>query len=175
MNEEGPPSPIVLRGSCACGAVTWTSTSAATHLDFCYCIPCQQISGAPFAAWLGIPKAALDWQSASPPSTSTYTINPLATRSCCSVCGGAATIQYHCYPEKTHIAAGSVTYGAEETSEVGKAVPKVGCHLFVSRKPSWYTIPEDGVARWEEFDEEFDRVRREWEEERKKNGVQRCL
>jgi len=69
------------------------------------------------------------------------------------------TMQYDCYPDKTHLAAGGVVEGAE-------ALPKVGCHIWVKRKPAWYEIPDEGrrVPRWEEFDEEFEAVRRDWEE-----------
>ncbi|KXL43449.1 hypothetical protein M433DRAFT_47695, partial [Acidomyces richmondensis BFW] len=137
--------PIVLKGSCACGAITWTSTYPARHMDFCYCIPCQQISGAPFAAWIGLPKFGLTWyhhnQAFNPtdsdPGRSVYRISPLATRSCCRTCGGAMTMQYDCYPDKTHLAAGGVVEGAED-------LPKVGCHIWVKRKPTWYEIPDDG-------------------------------
>lgn len=34
-------------------------------------------------------------------------------------------------------------------------VPKVGVHIFVAEKPRWYDIPEDGVPRYDGFDEEF--------------------
>ena len=57
-------------------------------------------------------------------------------------------MQYDCYPEKTHIAAGLVTQGSE-------LIPKVCTHIFVRSKPTWYNIPEDGVPRYEEFDEDF--------------------
>lgn len=69
------------------------------------------------------------------------------------------TMQYDCYPDKTHLAAGGVVEGAD-------ALPKVGCHIWVKRKPAWYEIPDEGrgVPRWEEFDEEFEAVRRGWEE-----------
>lgn len=58
------------------------------------------------------------------------------------------TIQYDCYPDKTHVAAGTIAEGAS-------LVPKVGVHIFVKEKPIWYDIPEDKLPRWDEFDDEF--------------------
>lgn len=57
-------------------------------------------------------------------------------------------MQYACYPDKTHIAAATVTRTDFE-------IPKVGCHIFVKSKPAWHQIADDGVPRYDEFDEEF--------------------
>jgi len=56
-----------ITGSCGCGNITWTSTAPPEHLDYCYCLTCQRVSGAPFMAWMGIPKAALQWNFKSKP------------------------------------------------------------------------------------------------------------
>lgn len=134
----------ILEGRCACGDTSWTSTSNATHLDFCYCTTCQQVTGAPFGAWAGIKKSSITWRG----STAKYRVSELATRSLCVQCGGTLSIQYDCYPDKTHVAAGTIVKGAER-------LPNVNVHIFVKSKPVWYDIPEDGLPRWEEFDDEF--------------------
>ncbi|EMC94489.1 hypothetical protein BAUCODRAFT_549812 [Baudoinia panamericana UAMH 10762] len=141
-----------LKGSCACGAITWTSSQPAQNLDYCYCKTCQQISGAPFIAWLGIPKATLTWSG----QLHTFTVNDLAARSCCGECGSTMTMQYHCFPDRTHVAAGSVTEG-------GDGLPQVEMHIFTKNKPVWYSIPDDNVPRWEEFDTETDRMLAEFD------------
>lgn len=63
-------------------------------------------------------------------------------------CGGTLSIQYDCYPDKTHVAAGTIVKGAE-------VLPKLGVHIFVKSKPVWYDIPGDGLPRWDGFDDEF--------------------
>lgn len=55
---------------------------------------------------------------------------------------------YDHYPEKPWVAAGTVTSGEE-------SFPKAGSHMFVSSKPSWYQIADDGVRRCEGFDDAF--------------------
>ena len=80
-----------------------------------------------------------------------FIVHDLAFRTCCSNCGSALTMQYHCYPSKTHVAVGSVVEGTD-------SLPKVGMHIWVRRAPAWYSIPQDGVERWDEFDPQFDKV-----------------
>lgn len=148
--------PVVLAGQCACGQTTWQSTSLASHLDFCYCTLCARVTGAPFGAWTGIPKDSITWKG----PIGTYTVSELATRSMCKTCGASLSIQYHCYPDKTHVAAGTVVKGAEK-------LPKVGVHIFVKEVPSWYSIPsDDGLPRWDGFDDEFTERQRKYEAER---------
>jgi len=73
-------------------------------------------------------------------------------------------MQYDCYPEKTHIAAGLVTQG-------GELIPKVCMHIFVRSKPTWYNIPEDGIPRYDEFDEEFWDVLKRYQTRAKGDGT----
>lgn len=32
---------------------------------------------------------------------------------------------------------------------------KVGCHIWIKHVPSWYSIPDDGIERYKEFDDDF--------------------
>jgi len=57
-------------------------------------------------------------------------------------------IQYDFYPDKTHLAAGTATKGADK-------IPKVCMHLYLKKAPCWYQIPDDGVPRYDEFPEDF--------------------
>lgn len=142
-------SPIkpVLRGACACGRVSYTATEPPTHLDYCYCTPCQRISGAPFVAWMGISKDQLAW---SGPGIRSFRLASFASRGCCEACGGTLFMQYDCYPGKTHVAAGTMTNFPKEWT-----MPRVQTHIFVRSKPAWYQMPEDGVSRWQDWDDEF--------------------
>ena len=141
---------IAISGQCACGKISWSSTRAPEHLDFCYCSTCQQTSGAPFAPWIGITKSAISW--AGDMSSWRPTIGDgdtsVSTRTFCPECGSCMAIQYDFYPDKTHIAAGTATEGADN-------IPEVCMHLYLKKAPRWYQIPEDGVTRYDEFPEDF--------------------
>lgn len=144
------PSPVI-SGHCACSKISWTSTSPPQHLDFCYCSTCQQTSGAPFAPWIGITKSSLSWKgviSSWKPTISDGDTS-VSTRTFCPDCGSCMAIQYDFYPNKTHVAAGTVTVGAD-------VIPEVCMHLWLKKAPRWYRVPEDGVPRYEEFPEEFE-------------------
>ena len=139
-------------GSCACGAISYTSTTQPEHLDYCYCLTCQQVSGAPFMAWTGIPKSALQWEFKSNHFIYCATIGDsgttVAEHTCCGKCGCNISLQYYLYPEKTHVAASTIRTCDFE-------LPKVGCHIWCRHVPSWHTIPKDGVKRYYEFDDVF--------------------
>ncbi|KAK5110910.1 hypothetical protein LTR62_005448 [Meristemomyces frigidus] len=142
-----------MKGSCACSAVTWRGTPSTQPLDLCYCHTCQRVSGAPFIAWLAIEskKHWLTWTG----TVASFSVSELATRGFCGACGSTLSMQYHCYPDKIHLAVGSVVEG-------GEGLPLVGNHIFVGEKAGWYVIPEDGVARWEGFDPGFRAVLERW-------------
>ena len=53
----------ILAGRCACGEVTFSSKGFPQHLDFCYCTTCQQVTGAPFGAWVGVKKETITWDT----------------------------------------------------------------------------------------------------------------
>lgn len=44
---------------------------------------------------------------------------------------------------------------------------KVGCHIFVREKPSWYTIAEDGAPRHDGFDDEFLEMQKKFDDGQK--------
>ena len=136
-----------LTGSCACGSSTYRSTSASgpLHLDFCYCTMCQRAGGGPFIAWIGVPKSSLTLSG----PISEFSLSSIAKRTFCTKCGSNLTLQYDCLPKKTHITIATVV-------ECGYELPKVGVHIFVKSKPTWYQIPEDGVERYDEFDTQFE-------------------
>jgi hypothetical protein len=141
-----------LSGSCACGDITYISTAAPQHLDYCYCLTCQQVSGAPFMAWTGIPKSALQLNLNSRPIVYRAKIGDtdvcVAKRITCGHCGCNVILQYDLYPEKTHVAASTIRHNDFEGL-------KVGCHIWCRHVPSWHTMPDDGIVRYEEFDEDF--------------------
>ena len=141
-----------LSGSCACGSISYISTEQPEHLDYCYCLTCQRVSGAPFMAWTGILKSTLQWTFDSTPLVYRATIGDtgicVAERICCGHCGCNISLQYYLYPEKTHVAAGTIRKCDFE-------MPPVGCHIWARHVPNWHNIPEDGVERYEEFDDVF--------------------
>lgn len=131
-----------LTGRCACGATTYTSTSDANSLDFCYCLTCQRVSGAPFVAWLGVTRSSLDWIG----PIREFRPSPVASRGYCEGCGATLYMQYDCLPDRRHVSAGTVVSGQ---------IPASATHIFTKDAPSWYTIPHDESPKYDQFDDEF--------------------
>lgn len=147
VQTKTPMAAKTLSGACACGASSYvfTHSTPPQHLDFCYCTMCQRSAGAPFMAWTGVAKEGLSLHG----PIATFKLSSVAERTFCSKCGGNLTLQYACYPQKTHLAVATVRESDWE-------LPTVGVHIFVKSCPKWYVIPEDGVARYDEFDDEFE-------------------
>lgn len=103
---------------------------------------------------MGIPKAALTWTFKNENAVFTYSVPVgdtgicIAERTCCGNDGCNARLQYELYPEKTHVAVSTIVRNDFE-------LPGVGCHIWCKRAPESYQIPEDGVPRYEEFDDVF--------------------
>lgn len=152
----------VISGQCACGKVRWSSTAAPDDLNFCYCSTCQQASGAPFAPWMGITKSALSWTgitSSWGPKIGDGNTS-VSIRTFCSDCGSCVAMEYDFSHNRTDVAAGTTTEGAN-------SIPKVCMHFFLKTAPRWYQVPEyDGVARYEEFPPELQEAWVKYESER---------
>lgn len=103
-------------------------------------------------AWTGIPKASLEINLESRPMVYRANLGDTETsvskRVCCRQCGCNIILQYDLYPDKTHVAASTLRHNDFEPM-------KVGCHIWTRHVPSWHTIAEDGVPRYDEFDEDF--------------------
>lgn len=143
----------VISGQCACGKASWSSTSAPEHLDFCYCSTCQQNSGAPFASWIGVAKSAISWIGSISSWRPTIFDGEISVseRTFCAECGSCLAIQYDLYTEKTHLAAGTVIQG-------GGSIPPVCMHIWLKSAPVWYHVSDDGVPRYQEFPNDFEKA-----------------
>lgn len=161
-----PPPPVLLRGSCSCSLVSYTSSSLPISMTLCHCTTCRKLSGAPFLSFGLFHNNALIWSSSSSQAETDIKLSasPIAIRGSCRRCGSPLFMKYHCRPDGT-----SVTMGiADEGTAVGAMVrPKE--HIFLSEKAGWWEISEsDGLERHEAFNEPFQRRLAEWEAQGKK-------
>ncbi|KAF2434749.1 hypothetical protein EJ08DRAFT_730456 [Tothia fuscella] len=143
MPETPPPKPII-RGSCACSSITWTSNTLPTSATFCHCITCRKISGGPFIAFMDFPLPSITFST--PPKE--ISISPNATRGFCDQCGSTLTMVYKAEPENVGVAMGSLDEeGSERVDWRGLRLK----HIYVRDPPGWFEIPNDGLEREEEM------------------------
>ncbi len=66
-------------------------------------------------------------------------------------------MKYSCSPDHTDVALGIV-----DSETISGAVAKPGKHIFFKEKSKWYSIPEDGVDKWDSFTDDFMKAKNEW-------------
>ena len=83
-------------------------------------------------AWMGVPKASLEL--AGP--ISDCSLSSIAKRTYCSKCGSSLTLQYDCYPEKTHVAAATMVK-SELEAEARRAYLREELSCLVQDSGRW--------------------------------------
>lgn len=148
-------STIYLRGSCFCGATSYTSTAPCDHIGDCFCVTCRGRHAAAFATYARFPRSAITF--AREDSLETLRDSEIARRYRCSTCKSLIGMAYLCTPEDLHISASTI-----DESTLKEPLPKTGSHIFVAQKPSWYTIADD-IPQYEFFNPEFKEKLDRWE------------
>jgi len=139
-----PDKPILLTGSCQCGAVTYTSTHLPTHFTSCHCSTCRKLSGAPFLTFGDFPIESISF-TGTLPKRKTY--SDVAVRSHCPECGSPIGMQYNCEPEWMSITAGTI-----DEKSVSGGLPGIQQNIFLEEGAGWYKLPEDNkVGKHETF------------------------
>ena len=148
--DSSPNAEILATGSCACGAIKWTSTALPFSLNFCHCISCRKASGGAFQAFMDFETDAVRFDSRNPPVMKHVALSKNARRGFCSECGSSMTMQYNVDPEEMGVCAGSL----DESSIEGGIRALDGIkkkHIFVKDNVGWYDIPSDGYERQEDM------------------------
>ncbi|KAL3457257.1 Mss4-like protein [Aspergillus heterothallicus] len=127
-----PAKPPIV-GGCYCGKIRYQTTGPIYGLTFCYCLMCQLVHGGPFAPFTNVNREHLEWLSKD--GLVELSLSEYATRTVCGSCHAPITMVYHAKPDEIGLVA--VTIKEEEST---MEVPQVEGHIFVRRKPKWFTI-----------------------------------
>lgn len=138
-------------GSCACGKIKYSTTEVPYEATACHCLECRKAFNASFGPWFGVSNAALTWNV----KPDLVTKSDIAERGYCAECGTPLTMQYFAQPQRIGLSA------------VGMRLPIIE-HIFLGDQEEGYVIPEDGAARYQEFDPPFEKILQEW---RKSSGA----
>lgn len=140
MSDQDLKKPAEVSGGCACGRVSYKSSTQPQIVCFCYCKTCQQCSGAPFLPFAAFKTSGVTWSE----NPTTWKKSEIAIRGHCPTCGSTVSMVYYSDVETTWLALGTVDAGMEN-----RKCPNL--HIFVKEKPFWYRIPDDGVPQCETF------------------------
>lgn len=122
-----------LRGSCQCGAITFTLAATPTEATACHCVQCRKQSGHHFAS-ANVPKSAVALVGAE--HLTWYASSEKVRRGFCSRCGSWLFWE-PVFRDWTSVALGSL-----ETPP-GLQLAR---HIFVAEKGDYYTLA-DGLPQ----------------------------
>ena len=133
----------MLRGSCLCGAVSW---SAAAELEFshsCHCTICRKLHGTAYGAYGIVPESSFHWVGGREHVRS-YASSAQGRRFFCSRCGSVAPGE----PDggRLGVPLGSLDDGARV---------KLQAHIFTASRVPWQEIG-DGLPQFDAWPPGFD-------------------
>ncbi|MDP6375505.1 MAG: GFA family protein [Pseudomonadales bacterium] len=126
------------RGSCLCGAITYTLNAELSDFGYCHCEQCRKASGAAFGANAGVDRAHVDLSDPGDRLTE-YASSPGKVRAFCGGCGTPLFAYLTTTPHLIRIRLGSLDSDFLKTAKA---------HAFVAEKADWYPI-EDGLPQFD--------------------------
>lgn len=163
--EKSSSAPEVqFRGSCACGRLTYTSTSPPTEgsSTACHCVTCRKISGGPCQAFIHVNSENLTYfdnqrqqryEGLPEDDTSGIVFHRLSTageRAFCESCSTSLAMRYKHQPQKVGVTLGTIDEDSI-ASPIVKDLLKLDQHIFISQKVPWLNIDNDGVPKYARF------------------------
>jgi ubiquinone/menaquinone biosynthesis C-methylase UbiE len=138
--------PIVVKGSCACHAITWTAFAQPGSSCNCYCSICRKMSGSPFITFVEFPLGKVRFDPPlGKPYMQIFKASEHAERGFCGQCGSTLWMWYKNDADVIYVAAGSI----DEEGSIKDCYQGPRSHIFASDVPGWYRIPKDGLPREE--------------------------
>ncbi len=120
-----------LTGGCLCGAVRYLATARdGGVVDYCHCVQCRRVSGAPITAWVQVPPALFEITAGEARG---YASSPRATRWFCGDCGTSLYMT-----DSEHRSVG-VTLGSLDDP----AALTPTAHGWVGERLAWFDIRDD--------------------------------
>jgi hypothetical protein len=133
-------------GSCACGKIEYRLTEAPKNATACHCVKCRNVFSAPYGPWVGVPNTVLTWIV----QPDLVERSDIAERGYCSSCRTPITMVYFAQQlQRTCLSAAGMGLPIKE-------------HIFLKEKAEGFDLPEDGAARYQEFDPPFEKILQVW-------------
>ncbi|MCG8040343.1 MAG: GFA family protein [Candidatus Thiodiazotropha endolucinida] len=129
---------MAIRGSCACGEVTYEVDGELHDAASCHCSMCRKANGAQSSAFALIEPGKLSWLTGESRLTH-YNSSEAMGSLFCSRCGSPLAGTYQGV-------IGWVSLGCVD----GEPGVKVGKHIFMGSRASWESNPGD-VLQFDEF------------------------
>jgi hypothetical protein len=89
-----------MKGSCFCGDVRYEIGGPISQETACHCSICRRTTGAPFVAWLTVPRAELRVLQGSP---TRFRSSARGTRVFCARCGTQLAFEHSGFPDEIDV------------------------------------------------------------------------
>ena len=143
----------MIKGSCACGRIQYTSDAKPLNINVCHCVTCQRISGSAFLAFVDFQASEVNWSQ----QPDKWSCSDIAERGYCKMCGSSMSMTYLFEEDKTAICLGTVV----ETDHSLQP----GAHIFLKDKAPWLVLADDKTKRLDTFSPDFQEKIEKWKAE----------
>lgn len=120
------------RGSCLCGAVSFSWDSPSRWCSHCHCRLCQRAHGAAFVTWIGM--QAADCTIDGTDTLRWYASSADSERGFCSNCGSTLFFRSQRWPGELHVALANID---------GEADLVPAAHTYWESHAPWFPFSDD--------------------------------
>jgi ubiquinone/menaquinone biosynthesis C-methylase UbiE len=148
--EASARHPPMMKGSCACGAVTWSAAIPPIAMCHCFCTQCRKTSGSTFQSMMEFPIWAVSFK---PRLVELKSVNltDKARRTFCGNCGSCISYRSFALMQYIEMAMGTLDIDSLSGITMEKLLSgakKNWCCM--KQQVGWWKMPDDGWARWDE-------------------------
>ena len=122
-------------GGCYCGAIRYEATGAPISTNICHCTQCRGASGAPFLAFITLPRDGFRFTIGKPKR---FRSSEKVQRGFCATCGTTLTFEEDDFPDEISVTSASL-------DDPDRAPPDY--HLYTTSQIAWIK-QDDGATRY---------------------------
>lgn len=122
---------IVLEGGCLCGKLRYQISALPFAADYCHCVHCQKISGAPVMAWMDFKSDQVTWLEGH---LREYASSATVRRGFCADCGATLSFRHLAHP--AYLTLAIVSLDAPD-----RVAPTY--HIYTDHQRHWCHLQDD--------------------------------
>lgn len=173
MDEKPSKSSVLYGGSCACGRITYESSTQPEDFSCCHCITCRKLSGAPYIPFVAANSkevlffdniSALKYEGLPVDSIGGIEIgrrSKEADRAFCHDCHSQLAMRYNKQQARISLCVGTIDEDSISKQEVKEGLRPTE-HIFISQKCSWSQPSRDGIPCYDRFPGNFEQDLKAW-------------
>ena len=122
---------MLLEGGCLCRGLRYQVSALPFAADYCHCLHCQKISGAPVMAWMDFKSDQVTWLKGR---LTEYVSSAEVRRGFCEACGATLSFRHLAHPAY-------ITLAIVSLDEPDLVMPTY--HIYTDHQRRWCQIQDD--------------------------------